>query len=437
MCFSTLIVKKISTKVRLSVACASILIFLSCSPSSPNPTIITPITPSTAAGVPSSKEVLIQPFDLETSLSVKKLMLEYVAQIDSDFTDLRAELASLQQNIESLLESPSLRTLADGQKSWASAHQSYHQSNLHLYFTTLISRENQSDQLYRMAYQMDYWPIIAGYVDSVAGYEAGGIVHDVNVELSPESLKRQHGLFDVTEATLGFHVIEFLLWGEPNVNTAPRGFEDFVPVNELTNIQRESGMEISQIGNNRRRELLRLISAILLEDFNSSFAIWEDASNSFLKTAQDRSSATLLNLLLESSTAMLTEELLVRSLYPLLNGEYESGLQSPFSQTSEITVAAQLQSVERLLLETPTSNGVTLDKVLSSVSPAFEEFFYQNLDSSKACLILLYSSFGQANSYLEDSTLEFEVVECINLLTNLIDQLEQIKLTLPVMTKPI
>jgi hypothetical protein len=436
MCFSTLIVKKISTIAKLSVACASFLIFLSCSPSPSNSTKVTPPLPA-PAGVAASVKVLIQSLDLETSLSVKQLVVEYVAQVDSDFTDLRAELASLQKNIESLLESPSPSTLANGRESWESAHQSYHQSNLHLYFTSLISTESQSDQLYQMAYQMDHWPILAGYVDSVGGYEAGGIVHDVNVELSPESLKQQHGLFDVTEATLGFHVIEFLLWGESDVNTAPRGFEDFAPVNQLTNIQRESGMEISQIGNNRRRELLRLISEILLEDFSSSFAIWVDASTSFLKTTVDRSPAALLNLLLESSTAMLTEELLIRSLYPLLNGEYESGLQSPYSQTSEITVAAQLQSVERLLLETPTSNGVTLDKLLSSMSPVFEEFFYENLDSNKACLILLYSSFGQTNSYLEDSTIEFEVVECINLLTNLIDQLEQIKLTLPVMKKPV
>lgn len=433
MCFSTLIVKKISKRVKLSAACASILIFFSCSPNSPNLTMVTPPAP---AGVPSSVEVITQSLDLETSLSVNKLFIEYIAQVDSDFIDLRAELASLQQSIESLLESPSSSTLAHGQERWASAHQSYHQSNLHLYFTSLISGENQSDQLNRMAYQMDYWPILAGYVDSVGGYKAGGIVHDVNVELSPESLKQQHGLFDVTEATLGFHVIEFLLWGESNVTTAPRGFEDFSPVNKLTSIQRESGMEISQIGNNRRRELLRLISAILLEDFNSSFAIWGDVSAGFLKTTEGRSSANLLNLLLESSTAMLTEELLIRSLYPLLNGEYESGLQSPYSQTSEITVAAQLQSVERLLLETPTSNGVTLDKVLSSLSPSFEEFFYQNLDSNKACLILLYSSFGQTNSYLENSSIELKVVECINLLTNLIDQLEQIKLTLPAIAKP-
>ncbi|HAG70601.1 MAG TPA: hypothetical protein DCL66_00215, partial [Gammaproteobacteria bacterium] len=82
--------KKISTRVKLSVACASILIFFSCSPNSPNLTMVTPPAP---AGVPSSVEVITQSLDLETSLSVNKLFIEYIAQVDSDFIDLRAELA--------------------------------------------------------------------------------------------------------------------------------------------------------------------------------------------------------------------------------------------------------------------------------------------------------------------------------------------------------
>ncbi len=196
----------------------------------------------------------------------------------------------------------------------------------------------------------------------------------MNVELSTASLRQQHRLFDITEVTLGFHVIEFLLWGEPHVDSTRRKLEDFVHVSQLTETQRESGMEINQVGNNRRRELLKLTSAILIEDFDSGFTIWTDASSSFLKTVENRSSAVLLNLLLESVTAMLTEELLTRSLYPLLNGNIESALQSPYSQTSEMTVATQLQSVEQLLLEIPTPNGITLDKILSSLSPIFENF---------------------------------------------------------------
>ena len=435
MCFSALIIGTFRTIAKPSIALAGILILQSCSPDSPDPTQEAALPPT--VDPPLSSRRLTQTLDNETSILVKQLVLEYIGQIGLDFTGLRSELVSLQQKIGSLIDSPSPSALVDARISWSSAHQSYHQSNLHYYFTSFIAPENQREQLYQLADQMDHWPILAGYIDSVGGYESGGIVHDVNVELSTASLRQQHRLFDITEVTLGFHVIEFLLWGEPHVDSTRRKLEDFVRVNQLTETQRESGMEINQVGNNRRRELLKLTSAILIEDFDSGLTIWTDASSSFLKTVGDRSSAALLNLLLESVTAMLTEELLTRSLYPLLNGDIESAFQSPYSQTSEMTVAAQLQSVEQLLLEIPTPNGITLDKVLSSLSPIFENFFYQNLDSNKACLILLYSSFRQTDNSMENHTIEFEVVECIHLLTNFLDQLEQIKLTLPALSKPI
>jgi hypothetical protein len=435
MCFSALIIGTFTRIAKPSFVLAGILSLQSCNPDPPDPIKEAALAPKVDA--PLSSKRLNQTLDNETSILVKQLVLEYVGQIGSDFTGLRSDLVSLQQTIDSLIDSPSPSALLEARISWSAAHQSYHQSNLPHYFTSFIAPANQTEQLYQLAYQMDHWPILAGYIDSVGGYESGGIVHDVNVELSTESLRQQHGLFDITEATLGFHVIEFLLWGEPNIDSTRRELEDFVRVNQLTDTQSESGMEINQVGNNRRRELLRLTSAILIEDFDSGFAIWTDASSGFLGAVEDRSSATILNLLLESVTAMITEELLTRSLYPLLNGDIESAIQSPYSQTSEITVAAQIQSVEQLLLETPTPNGITLDKILSSLSPSFEEFFYQNLDSNKACLILLYSSFGQTDKPMENHTIEFEVVECINLLTNFLDQLEQIKLTLPALSEPV
>jgi hypothetical protein len=38
---------------------------------------------------------------------------------------------------------------------------------------------------------------------------------------------------------------------------------------------------------------------------------------------------------------------------------------------------------------------------------------------------------------MENHTIEFEVVECINLLTDFLDQLEKIKLALAALSKPV
>lgn len=375
--------------------------------------------------------------DIETARLIRQLAREYIKQIEVDFSDLGGKISTLQTAVNRLLGSPSADLLRVTQENWLEAHLSFQQNRVNLEFLSAIANDAQKAQLAKLVYQIDQWPILAGYIDTVAGYPRGGIVHDVNVELTAESLIQQHGLFDTTEATLGFHVLEFLLWGEPNAVSPQGRNEVFEPLSQLSEIQQESGMTVDQLGNNRRRALLGLVSSILVEDFQAAAAMQVQASTTFINSIEDRNSTVILNALLDSVTSVLNEEILARSLYKLLNDDLENALPSPYSQTSEMVVARQLQSVEKLVLETPTPEGVTLDQILVGLSPNFEEFFYQNLDASKACLVLLYGSISKPDQTLEASSVEFEVVECINLLTNLVDQFEQIKLSLPVVTSSI
>lgn len=418
---------------------AVVLLFLPllnyCSPNTPEPKATPEIEIQTSIILETNQT--LANFQIETAMLIRQLAGEYMQQIEIDFKDLGSKISSLQATISELVASPSAELLGIAQEHWLAAHLSFQQNRIHFKFLSAIANEDQSAELAKLVYQIDQWPILAGYIDSVSGYPKGGIVHDVNIDLTPESLIQQHGLFDTSEATLGFHVLEFLLWGEPGIGSTNNRHEDFEPLNELTDIERESGMTVNQLGNNRRRHLLNLVSTILTEDFRSASVIRAEASSEFISTVEDQNSAIILNSLLNSVTSVLSEEILARSLYKLLNDDLENALHSPYSQTSEMVVASQLQSVEKLLLETPTSEGVTLDQLLVDLSPNFEEFFYQNLDASKACLVLLYGSLGDSDQAVEESSSEFEVVECINLLTNLIDQFEQIKLNLPVTTTAI
>lgn len=397
-----------------------------CSPTSPDETQAS----ATLNQGPAVESANLLKFDEETALSVKQIVKAYVNQIDRDFSELGNSLQALVASTNELLQSPSETSLSAAQDSWSSANTLYEQTAVHRYFSYQTTPEQESLKLFQLQYQMNQWPILAGYIDSVNGYTDSGIVHDINVELSAQTLRQQHGLFDITEATLGFHVIEYLLWGEPN-SSSQRLARDFERIEMLTAEQEENGLQVSQLSNNRRRELLNLTTSLLVEDFESSELLWREALAKMKTIIEDINSEALLSLLLDSTSSMLTEELLTKSLYPMLNNDFESSLQSPYSQTSQSVVAAQMQGVESLILETPTTDGITLDKILVSLSPNFEGLFYQNLDASKACLILLYNKIGSNDFSGPSAAIEFETVECINLLTNLVDQLDQIKLMLP------
>jgi hypothetical protein len=82
-----------------------------------------------------------------------------------------------------------------------------------------------------------------------------------------------------------------------------------------------------------------------------------------------------------------------------------------------------------MLLERQNESGKTLDLVFSAISGEFSEFFYKNFDASKACLVLLYSNRERDLAGTTNER-ESEIVECINLLTNIIDYNDKLKLDL-------
>ncbi|NKB34543.1 MAG: hypothetical protein GKR91_15735 [Pseudomonadales bacterium] len=387
--------------------------------------------PSTVTGANGSAIGEI-PLALDPVLDtpVRGIMVGYLNQIETDYDALASELNNFENRVGEFLDDPQTSTMNAMRSGWLNAHSSYELTTLHRYFADLILTEEDSLALYQLQYQMNHWPILPGYVDYVAGYADSGIVNDINVSLDIPTLQQQHGAFDLAEASLGFHVLEFLVWGENLNRQSERPASDYFVITELNSAEIEGGMELEQLSNNRRRQMLVLNTQSLIADFNKSREIWSLGSENLRTNLTDMNSTEIVIVLLEAMTGMLTEEMLVRSLYPLLNGEYGESIQSPYSSSTQNAVSAQLSSVERLLLETTTDGGGSLDTVLVALSNDFEEFFYQNFDASKECLVLLYSTLEIPEDTNVTAEAEFETVECINLLTNMIDNIEQIKITL-------
>ncbi|HAJ76315.1 MAG TPA: hypothetical protein DCM64_07650 [Gammaproteobacteria bacterium] len=361
---------------------------------------------------------------------IQGVMRAYLQQMETDYDAVADNLDSLQSEILAFLEEPSTTSMNNVRSAWLLSHSAYELTTLHRYFADLILSEAEVLNLFSLRYRMNHWPILPGYIDYVAGFADSGIVQDTTVALNIPALQEQHGLFGLSEVSLGFHVIEFLIWGENPDQITPRSAADYQPDTRLTPAQAESGLELDLLSNNRRRQLLLLNAQSLIDDFSTSRTLWLTGRDRFVNSLSGFGSSELLALLIEAMTGMLTEEMLVRSLYPLLNEEYIDSIQSPFSHSTQNAVSAQLTSVEQLLLDTGATLGSSLDSILISLSSDFEELFYQNFDASKECLVLLYSTLGSPEDTRDSLRAEFEIVECINLLTNMIDHLEQIKVGL-------
>ncbi|MBT5718219.1 MAG: hypothetical protein HOI69_01575 [Gammaproteobacteria bacterium] len=417
---SHLILDSYLQKTTLAAA-TLLLVLVGCSENTSEPQIAEP----TAETRPSGFELL----NPELSTAAKQIALDYAEQIRVDFSQVSIEIEKLQSAIGEFLAQTNIENLDRARQSWLIAHSAYELTTLHRYFAASILDEQNSIALLQLQYQINHWPIVPGYLDYVDGYPDSGIVHDINVSLDSIGLRDQHGAFDISEVTLGFHVLEFLLWGSRDTQSELRSVDDFIEIDALDASQIESGYSLEQLSNNRRRQLLAIIADILLGDFRALGSLWSDQLERAEQSIDRTSQTELITTLADSMSAMLTEELLLRSLYPMLNGDFVESIQSPYSLSTQNAVSSQLSGLESLLLESQSENGTTLDLVFSAISDEFSEFFYQNFDASKSCLVLLYSNTD--NDTASTSTeREIGVVECINLLTNMIDNIDRLKLEL-------
>ena len=413
---SHLILDSYLQKTTLAAA-TLLLVLVGCSENTSEPQIAEP----TAETRPSGFELL----NPELSTAAKQITLDYAEQIRVDFSQVSIEIEKLQSAIGEFLAQTNIENLERARQSWMLAHTAYELTTLHRYFAASILDEQNSIALLQLQYQINHWPIVPGYLDYVDGYPDSGIVHDINVSLDSIGLRDQHGAFDISEVTLGFHVLEFLLWGSRDTQSELRSVDDFIEIDALDGSQIESGYSLEQLSNNRRRQLLAIIADILLGDFRELGSLWSDQLERAEQSIDRTSQTELITTLADSMSAMLTEELLLRSLYPMLNGDFVESIQSPYSLSTQNAVSSQLSGLESLLLESQSENGTTLDLVFSAISDEFSEFFYQNFDASKSCLVLLYSNTDNDTDSTSTERV-IGVVECIYLRNNKIEDIHSL-----------
>ncbi len=117
--------------------------------------------------------------------------------------------------ITGLLDDPGDARLATAQQAWEHFYAGFNQAAVILECRAQSSEHGQA----RLA-RSDPFPILPGYIDSLARWPGSGIVNDTNVSLTREALLEQQGATSDAEASLGFQVIQFLLFGEPEKTRA-------------------------------------------------------------------------------------------------------------------------------------------------------------------------------------------------------------------------
>ena len=167
----------------------------------------------------------------------------------------------LRASVARFLAAPTDSTLRAAQEAWRASRLVYGPTEVFRFSdgpidgdSALAGREGPENRI-------NAWPMDEAYLDSVAGSPRDGLIPQVALPLDRGTLEHAHGSRDDAEVTLGFHAIEFLLWGQDRdtVTAGRRSFRDFLrgdPVRE------------------RRRACLSILTALLADDLGAVAREW-------------------------------------------------------------------------------------------------------------------------------------------------------------------
>ena len=230
---------------------------------------------------------------------------------------------------DAFLKQPDAANRERWQQSWIRAHSSWLQASILIPDTTG---------------RIDHWPMEPGFVDSLPAYPDSGIVHDLIVDLDPESLATQHQITDDSEVALGFHVLEYYAFERDLAS-----FDD------------------TATGAERRRTLIRQVSTLLLKDLLTY-------SRQFF--SGDGDMPEVLPLSLSSLLPMLQDR--TESIYDAYR---QLGEHSPFAARSTQDIRDRLIGLRRLL-----TDAAPIDMQLIQLDNTLGNQFIDTLDEALSLL---------------------------------------------------
>ena len=144
--------------------------------------------------------------------SAQQIVFDPVKKLHSDNrVDAKRSFDNFRLAMDKFLAKPTTTALGDLQKEWIYFHDTLHRFQFLANPSTLES----------FSILIDSWPIEPGFIDNLPMYPNTGIVSDFSIPIDETSLRQQHHFTDLSEAAIGLHAIEYLIFS--------RSLSEFVP----------------------------------------------------------------------------------------------------------------------------------------------------------------------------------------------------------------
>ena len=238
----------------------------------------------------------------DAQASAENVLTTYIEIAQVKYGDALSTAKALEQEIDNFLKTPSEATLAKAKAAWIEARAPYQQTEVYRFGNSVVDEWEG---------KVNAWPLDEGLIDYVApsyGSESGeNPFYTANIIANPTPLiggkqidasnismsllsDTLHEIDEVeSNVATGYHVIEFLLWGQDLNGTKPGAGQRPATDYSLENC---TGGHCE-----RRRAYLKAASSLLVKDLSDMHQSWMadgEAHKDLLSKGTDGGLATML-----------------------------------------------------------------------------------------------------------------------------------------------
>ncbi len=176
----------------------------------------------------------------------------YVRGVEASYATSAAAAKDMASAIDAFLADPNDATLAAARKAWVAARPAYLVTEAYRFYDGPIEA---------IEGEINAWPMNEAFIDYVVGDPNAGIINN-DSDISIAQILIKNMATDESDVTMGWHAIEFLLWGQDLDPNGPgaRPASDYVA---------------GQDHNDRRREYLKIVTARLVNDLDRLVGAWK------------------------------------------------------------------------------------------------------------------------------------------------------------------
>jgi putative iron-regulated protein len=320
--------------------------------------------------------VVSPPAGLEDPPSMADVVRRHAEHAHVLHEDVARRARVLQIVVDDFLAAPAVESLAAARLAWIDARRAYGE---------LEALRFRGDPLDAIEPLLNAWPVDESYIDAVIGDATSGIVHDTTnfPVLAGAVLEHANERGSETNVSVGWHAIEFLLWGQDLDPAGPglRPHTDYVP---------DGRAPVA-----RRREYLRTVVRLLVANLDGLAATWvPDADNwrrRFEAEPRRAVKAMLTGVAVLTAFELAGERLAVA--YETRDQEQEH---SCFSDTTGSDLRANVRGIRAVFDGGRGTSGPSLLDLVRAHDPALAQALARALSASEAAVAAIPEPFDQA-----------------------------------------